>query len=122
MDIIQHEFSCSHEIFVLPKVYGTLDSDFNMAVKSNVEAGECRHFQKVRLENNINLNLHFFMSVFIPQVQYLHFTDGGKPWTRGKNRNENHYLNKLSEEASYTLREWFDEANQVCPNYIKIPN
>jgi hypothetical protein len=40
MDILNQEFSCQREVFVLPKMYGTLDTEyFNSNSRIRSEAG-----------------------------------------------------------------------------------
>ncbi len=54
MDILNTEFGCNHEIFILPKNYGNLNSEFFTSERSN-----CTNYSL---------------------CQYVHFTAKGKPW------------------------------------------
>jgi hypothetical protein len=60
MDILNTEFACNHEILILPKNYGNLNSEFFIAERSN-----CTNFSL---------------------CQYVHFTAKGKPWYKIKNK------------------------------------
>ena len=58
---------CRDEILVLPKSYGTLDSEYDLGVTSgnspfSTALSECRD---------------------VDSVHYLHFTANGKPWSHG---------------------------------------
>eukprot|EP00095_Tigriopus_kingsejongensis_P011607 snap_masked-scaffold859_size87536-processed-gene-0.0 protein:Tk11607 transcript:snap_masked-scaffold859_size87536-processed-gene-0.0-mRNA-1 annotation:"hypothetical protein DFA_03248" len=98
MDIIQKEFNCLHnEVFVLPKMYGTLDSDFypNYTILNNYR--KCLDFSK---------------------VQYMHFTHQGKPWTHRSDWSKNQYQLGTHPNASRMFTTWFREAHATCPSLI----
>lgn len=59
MDILNHEFACKHEILVLPKIYGTLDSEFYPPDPLSSKLSKCKNFSR---------------------AQYIHFSARGKPW------------------------------------------
>ena len=117
MDIVQKEFSCSNEMFVLPKVYGTLDSDFNKKFTLYKKKSKCRSFRNVsRVANCLSLSQ---CTTSVPfQVHYLHFTHKGKPWTHPKSWNQNYYLKEFPSHVSEFFREWFQSASQQCPSFV----
>ena len=49
MDIINQEFSANREVLVLPKTYGTLDSDFTRGDEAHWRFDQCASADKVRL-------------------------------------------------------------------------
>ncbi|XP_059091685.1 uncharacterized protein LOC131887172 [Tigriopus californicus] len=99
MDIIQSEFNCkTNDIMVLPKMYGTLDSDFYKTFKIFQNYRKCLDFS---------------------QVQYLHFSHQGKPWTRGLSQVRRQYgSSNLHSNASSMFVQWFRDAHMVCPNLL----
>jgi len=92
MDILNQEFSCKHEILVLPKMYGTLDSEFISTNPLSKRLIECKDFS---------------------QVQYLHFSGLKKPWMLGKNGNPT--LGNSIPEIQTALNDWRKTAEEVCP-------
>lgn len=99
MDIIQSEFNCkTNDIMILPKMYGTLDSEFFIENNTFQNYPECLDFS---------------------QVHYLHFTLGGKPWTHSWTRTKKHYSSKsFHPNASSMFTQWFHEAHTVCPDLL----
>lgn len=99
MDIIQSEFNCkTNDLMVLPKMYGTLDSDFYTNFKIFQTYRKCLDFSK---------------------VQYLHFSHQGKPWTRGLLRTKQQYGSvSLHINASSMFIQWFHEAHTTCPSLL----
>eukprot|EP00095_Tigriopus_kingsejongensis_P001240 maker-scaffold160_size295910-snap-gene-1.41 protein:Tk01240 transcript:maker-scaffold160_size295910-snap-gene-1.41-mRNA-1 annotation:"hypothetical protein DFA_05069" len=91
MDILNKEFSCNDNIFILPKHYGTLDSEYNPDQKLYQKNKLCQSFG---------------------HVQYLHFSANGKPWTRGSNGNH-YYLASYRFEVHAVLMKWFP-VSLVC--------
>jgi len=85
---------------ILPKVYGTLDSEFNAAEQLGVKLAGCRNFTL---------------------TQYMHFSAKGKPWTRGANRTRNAYSEKYypSLAVRKSLTHWFKLMHNTCPQVIK---
>ena len=59
MDILNQRFSCNHEILILPKNYGTLNSEYLKSEKLSSKLSKCKEIKK---------------------VYYLHFSGKGKPW------------------------------------------
>ena len=59
MDIINQRFSCRSEVLVLPKHYGTLNSEYLSTEKLSKRLAECKTIKK---------------------VYYLHFSGLSKPW------------------------------------------
>ena len=59
MDILNQRFSCQYEVFVLPKHYGTLNSEYLSTEKLSGRLAKCKEVKK---------------------VYYMHFSGLGKPW------------------------------------------
>ena len=93
MDIINRKFSCHGKILVLPKVYGTLNTEF------------------MRTEN---LSRRFQQCKNISQVYFMHFSGLGKPWTRKSSKGRDYYVQKYAEEAKPYIVSWFKLFDQMC--------
>lgn len=85
------EFSCRKEILILPKQYGTLDSEYALSDLSS-RLAECKNFS---------------------EVQYIHFTIQGKPWSYA--HSQEGFLSAFDPEAASVIRRWFVHAHQSCP-------
>ncbi|TRY74954.1 hypothetical protein TCAL_08660 [Tigriopus californicus] len=96
MDIVNKEFSCRDNIFILPKHYGTLDSEFCKDAQLFKRTGNCRYF---------------------PDTQYMHFSALGKPWTRG-DAEARYYISTFSYQVAVQLIEWQQAAQEMCPKVI----
>ena len=59
MDILNQRFSCHYEVLVMPKHYGTLNSEYLSTDKLSGRLAQCKEIKK---------------------VYYLHFSGLGKPW------------------------------------------
>ena len=92
MDIINQRLACKGEMVVLPKHYGTLNSEYmkneNLAKKMKT----CKNFQ---------------------QVKYMHFSGAGKPWSHLGKRLPT-YLDKYENDAKPLVKKWFEIANETC--------
>lgn len=97
MDILIQEFCCRDDIFILPKHYGTLDSELKLTEPLNVDLKQCRDWK---------------------DTQYLHFSHKGKPWTRSQAMNTKYYSKEFSEDVLVTIQEWFSAAHYFCPSLI----
>ena len=93
MDIINQEFSCNRETLVLPKMYGTLDSEYQ--------------------KHNSPLSSRMSMCKNFSEVQYFHFTGLGKPWTSADKMSN--YLSRFESEAADLIKRWFNHAHTSCP-------
>ena len=94
MDILNQEFSCQREVLVLPKMYGTLDSEyFNGHSKLSFRFSMCKNFS---------------------EVQYLHFSGQGKPWTSAELHMDN-FLARYNDETKEVVERWFFHAQATCP-------
>ena len=92
MDILNQRLACKGEMLVIPKHYGTLNSEYikneNLAKKMKT----CKDFQ---------------------QVKYMHFSGAGKPWSYfGVKLNA--YLDKYEEDAKPLVKKWFELADETC--------
>lgn len=96
MDIMNKEFSCRDDVFILPKHYGTLDSEFSRDQKLFWKTKNCRHF---------------------PDTQYMHFSAFGKPWTRGEVE-ARYYISTFPYEPALQLIKWQKMAHEICPDII----
>lgn len=92
MDVINQEFSCKHEVLVLPKMYGTLDSEFVSSKPLSKRMEECKDFSK---------------------VQYMHFSGLQKPWMWGRGGNPE--LDEAAFEVKTVVKDWIRVADEVCP-------
>ena len=95
MDIINDHLSMNDQILVLPKFYGTLDSDFESAetvLKSKIKM--CKNFDR---------------------VQYLHWSAIGKPWYHS----ESSYVQKHEEVIRPLVQTWYRLTRESCPWMIK---
>ena len=99
MDIINLELSCQDEVLVLPKHYGTIDSEYNEREGLHDKVKECQNFD---------------------DVHFLHFTSGGKPWTRNKVSAKRHYTMNFERKVAKKFEEWFQLAHDICPSLISI--
>ena len=100
MDIVNLELACkSDQVLVLPKHYGTLDSEYSGRERLKDKAKECRDFS---------------------HVQFLHFTAGGKPWTRGSIMGKKNYNVNYEGEVRDAFAGWFALAHEKCPTVIKM--
>ena len=93
MDIINQEFSCQREILVLPKMYGTLDSEYQT--------------RNSRLSSRMSMCKNF------SEVQYFHFSGLGKPWTSAEQMSN--YLSNFESGAADLIKRWFNYAHTSCP-------
>ena len=93
MDIVNLEFTCNGEILVLPKMYGTLNSEFRAGEPLSRRVSQCKNFSKVR---------------------YMHFSADGKPWSR--RRDVMSYRNMYPDNEVKDLHiEWHNLAKEACP-------
>jgi hypothetical protein len=92
MDIINRRFSCQGDILVLPKFYGTLNSEFIKSDELNHRLGACLNFD---------------------QVQYMHFSGLGKPWSHAGQISS--YISQYEDKAKPMIAKWFKTAYSVCP-------
>jgi hypothetical protein len=92
MDVINQEFSCKHEVLVLPKMYGTLDSEFVSFTALSQRMKKCKAFNK---------------------VQYMHFSGLKKPWMWG--RSGSPALEGAISEVKSVVHDWIRVADEVCP-------
>ena len=92
MDIINIEFTCKGEILVLPKMYGTLNSEYSTRDPLSQRLSRCKNFSRVR---------------------YMHFSGDGKPWS--KRRSIASYRNLYTKEVADLYVEWHEVAKEVCP-------
>ena len=98
MDIVNKEFACKDQVFVLPSVYGTLDSAFKAkTARERRKEGQCRNFD---------------------DVQYLHFSSVGKPWTHGGTHNSYLYVAESEFQMARVFIKWFDVASAICPELV----
>ena len=96
MDIINERLSKNDQILVLPKFYGTLNSDFEMAetaLKSRIKA--CKNFD---------------------MVQYLHWSaifknQRSKPWSYS----ESDFVERHEAVIRPLVRTWYKLAHESCP-------
>ena len=94
MDIINNRLVCNGELLVLPKHYGTLNSEYISSEKLSQKFKVCKDFD---------------------QVQYLHFSGLGKPWSHQLSSYQNRYEN----EAKPLIQTWFKLAKETCPWIVK---
>ena len=94
MDIINQRLACHGELLVLPKHYGTLNSEYMRTEKLAMKMRKCKKFQ---------------------QVRFMHFSGSGKPWSHTFST----YINKYEDEAKPLIEKWFNYANETCPSMIK---
>ena len=94
MDILNQEFSCRQEVLVLPKMYGTLDSEY--------------------FNGNSKINFRFSMCKNFAEVQYLHFSGQGKPWSSAANHMDN-FIARYNGDAAEAVKRWFTHAHSTCP-------
>ena len=90
MDIINQRLACNGELIVLPKHYGTLNSEYLNSEKLSHRYEQCKDFE---------------------QVQYMHFSGLGKPWSHSLASYENRY----EASARPLVRTWFNLAKETCP-------
>ena len=93
MDIINIEFTCKGEILVLPKMYGTLNSEYSTRDPLSQRVSRCKNFSR---------------------VQYMHFSGDGKPWS--KRRSIDSYRSFYTKEVADLYVEWHEAAKEVCPH------
>ena len=94
MDIINQRLACNGEMMVLPKHYGTLNSEYLIKEKASQKFSLCKDFK---------------------QVQYMHFSGLGKPWSHSLAN----YEQKYEESARPLIRTWFELAHDTCPWIVK---
>ena len=95
MDILNMEFACNKEILVLPKMYGTLNSEYMRGLKLYGQMSACRSFNSVR---------------------FLHFSGYGKPWERASQpRRMLDYIQMHSDDVRPIVYDWFRQAHDSCP-------
>ena len=94
MDIINQRLACNGEMMVLPKHYGTLNSEYLINQKLSQKYSLCKDFN---------------------QVQYMHFSGLGKPWSHSLAN----YEKKYEESARPLIRTWFELAHDTCPWIVK---
>ena len=93
MDIINMEFTCKGEILVLPKMYGTLNSEYSAGDSLSKRVAQCKNFS---------------------QVRYMHFSADGKPWS--KRREAISYRGMYPDKEVADLHiEWHKLAKEACP-------
>ena len=93
MDIINIEFTCKGEILVLPKMYGTLNSEYSARDMLSQRVSQCKNFS---------------------QVRYMHFSADGKPWST--RRDAISYKGMYPNEVVADLHiEWHKLAKEACP-------
>ena len=93
MDIVNAEFTCGEEVLVLPKMYGTLDSEFRAGDPLGRRLRRCRDLSRVR---------------------YMHFSADGKPWSKRRNASSYREVYPDREVADLHI-EWHKLANEACP-------
>ena len=93
MDIVNAEFACGGEVLVLPKMYGTLDSEFRAGDPLGRRLRRCRDLSRVR---------------------YMHFSADGKPWSKRRNASSYREVYPDKEVADLHI-EWHKLANEACP-------
>ena len=94
MDIINQRLACRGELVVLPKHYGTLNSEYMKDENLANRMKECKDFKKVK---------------------FMHFSGAGKPWSHKLSA----YLDKYEENAKPLVKKWFEFAKETCPSMIK---
>ncbi|TRY70741.1 hypothetical protein TCAL_12816 [Tigriopus californicus] len=99
MDIVNKEFSCGDEVLILPKHYGTIDSEYNEMEPLSSITEVCR--------NQAN-------------IQFLHFTSRGKPWTRTGGENRVMYKQEILKEIRPIFHEWALKVRHICPETIQV--
>ena len=97
MDIVNLEFSCPDQLLVLPKYYGTLNSEYHRPSKLFMKVQQCKDFSK---------------------VHYMHFTAHGKPWTYNAASVGQEYKKNYPNEVLEKLEEWMEVTHGHCPNVI----
>lgn len=93
MDIINDVLTKNDQMLVLPKFYGTLNSEYGLGGRNPYYA-KCKNFD---------------------MVQYLHWTAIGKPWTY----KESKYVNGHEEVIKPLIRTWYQMAHETCPWLVK---
>ena len=95
MDILNMELACKNKVLVLPKMYGTLDSEFLMGSNLRGKMAKCREFDHVR---------------------YLHFSGYGKPWQYGDTpRRILGYIQLFDVKVQGLIFKWFQLTSKTCP-------
>ena len=94
MDILNQRLACHNELMVLPKHYGTLNSEYLIKEKLSDIMKPCKSFADVR---------------------FMHFSGLGKPWSHHLNS----YKTKYEISAQDFIQNWFKIANDVCPSLVR---
>ena len=97
MDIINQRLACHAELVVLPKHYGTLNSEYLKNEKLGAKMRACKMFQNVK---------------------FMHFSGLGKPWSHTLSI----YIKKYEKVAQPLIKTWIKYAkkNMSKINQIKI--
>ena len=95
MDIINQRLACHGQLVVLPKHYGTLNSEYLKSAKLSDKMRPCKNFS---------------------QVQFLHFSELGKPWSH----HLSNYVGLYEDQVQPLIQTWFKTAKEICPESIKL--
>ncbi len=95
---VNNIFSCHDEVLVLPKQYCTLDAEF--------------------MNTTLGLDIGTPPDRF-DEVQFLHFSAEGKPWSRMSRRE--YYGSRNHTQLVHTIDKWFEEVEKVCPGIMPAP-
>ena len=96
MDIINQRLACHGELLVLPKHYGTLNSEYlNLPEQKLAKVMEpCKNFE---------------------DVKFMHFSGLGKPWSHTLSS----YAQKYEKDARPFVEKWFKYGSELCPQLVK---
>ena len=91
MDILNQRFSCRYEVLVLPKHYGTLNSEYLSNEKLSRILAKCKEIKK---------------------VYYLHFSGLGKPWQHAEDIKD--YLDSYEMQIQPFMARWLSLFSILC--------